>query len=67
MPRSGQNGVPVARCGSPARGPIRQIVVTGLGRDRPTLLLSNHFRETPRELTSAMRAATGSRTAWASA
>jgi hypothetical protein len=31
-------------------GPIRQIAVTGLGRDRPTLLLSNHFEETPREL-----------------
>jgi hypothetical protein len=31
-------------------GPIRQIVVTGLGRDRPTLFLSNHFEETPREL-----------------
>jgi hypothetical protein len=31
-------------------GPIRQIAVTGLGRDRPTLLISNHFEETPREL-----------------
>ena len=31
-------------------GPIRQIAVTGLGRDRPTLFLSNHFGETPREL-----------------
>ena len=31
-------------------GPIRQIAVTGLGRDRPTLFLSNHFEETPREL-----------------
>ena len=28
-------------------GPIRQIAVTGLGRDRPTLFLSNHFEETP--------------------
>jgi hypothetical protein len=33
-----------------SEGPIRQIVVTGLGRDRPTLFLSNHFEETPREL-----------------
>jgi hypothetical protein len=31
-------------------GPIRQIAVTGLGRARPTLFLSNHFEETPREL-----------------
>ena len=31
-------------------GPIRQIAVTGLGRDRPTLFLSNDFEETPREL-----------------
>jgi hypothetical protein len=31
-------------------GPIRQIAVTGLGREQPTLLLSNHFEETPREL-----------------
>ena len=31
-------------------GPIRQIAVTGLGRERPTLVLSNHFEETPREL-----------------
>lgn len=31
-------------------GPIRQVAVTGLGRDRPTLFLSNHFEETPREL-----------------
>jgi hypothetical protein len=31
-------------------GPIRQIAVTGLGRERPTLLISNHFEETPREL-----------------
>lgn len=30
-------------------GPIRQIAVTGLGRDRPTLFLSNDFEETPRE------------------
>ena len=27
-------------------GPIRQIAVTGLGRDRPTLFLSNDFEET---------------------
>ena len=31
-------------------GPIRQIAVTGLGRERPTLFLSNNFEETPREL-----------------
>src|SRR6476620_9550051 len=31
-------------------GPIRQFAVTGLGRDRPTLFLSNHFEETPRNL-----------------
>jgi hypothetical protein len=31
-------------------GPIRQIAVTGLGRDHPTLFLSNDFEETPREL-----------------
>src|SRR3954454_18375676 len=31
-------------------GPVRQIAVTGLGPDRPTLFLSNHFEETPREL-----------------
>ena len=30
--------------------PIRPIAVAGLGRDRPTLFLSNHFEETPREL-----------------
>jgi hypothetical protein len=31
-------------------GVIRQIAVTGLGRDRPTLFLSNDFEETAREL-----------------
>jgi hypothetical protein len=31
-------------------GPIRQIAVAGLGRDQPTLFLSNDFEETPREL-----------------
>jgi len=31
-------------------GMIRQIAVTGLGRDRPTLFISNNFEETPREL-----------------
>jgi hypothetical protein len=31
-------------------GPIRQIAVTGLGRDRPTLFLSNDFEETPLDL-----------------
>jgi hypothetical protein len=31
-------------------GALRQVAVTGLGRDRPTLFLSNHPEETPREL-----------------
>jgi hypothetical protein len=31
-------------------GPIRQIAVAGLGRDQPTLFLSNNVEETPREL-----------------
>ena len=31
-------------------GLVRQIAVTGLGRDQPTLFLSNNFQETPREL-----------------
>jgi hypothetical protein len=31
-------------------GPIRQVAVTGLGREDPTLFLSNHFEETPRDL-----------------
>jgi hypothetical protein len=31
-------------------GPIRQVAVTGLGRDQPTLFLTNQFEETPREL-----------------
>ncbi len=31
-------------------GLIRQIAVSGLGRDRPTLFISNHMDETPREL-----------------
>jgi hypothetical protein len=31
-------------------GPIRQIAVAGLGRDQPTLFLSNDFEETPRAL-----------------
>ena len=31
-------------------GPIRQIAVTGLGRDQPTLFRSSNFEETPREL-----------------
>lgn len=31
-------------------GPIRQVAVTGLGRARPTLFLSNQFEETPRAL-----------------
>src|SRR4051794_17523637 len=33
-----------------SEGSIRQVAVTGLGRDRPTLFLSNDFEETPREL-----------------
>ena len=31
-------------------GPLRQIAVAGLGRERPTLFLSNNFEQTPREL-----------------
>jgi hypothetical protein len=31
-------------------GLIRQMAVSGLGRDRPTLFISNHMDETPREL-----------------
>ena len=31
-------------------GLVRQIAVTGLGRDQPTLFLSNNFQQTPREL-----------------
>jgi hypothetical protein len=31
-------------------GPIRQVAVAGLGREEPTLFLSNHFEATPREL-----------------
>lgn len=31
-------------------GPLRQIAVAGLGRDQPTLFLSNHLQQTPREL-----------------
>jgi hypothetical protein len=31
-------------------GPIRQVAVTGLGREEPTLFLSNDFDETPRDL-----------------
>ncbi|HEU4677976.1 MAG TPA: hypothetical protein VFS35_00550 [Terrimicrobiaceae bacterium] len=31
-------------------GQIRQIAVTGLGRDQPTLFLTNNFTETPRQL-----------------
>ena len=31
-------------------GDIRQIAVTGLGREQPTLFLSNNFAATPREL-----------------
>jgi hypothetical protein len=31
-------------------GPIRQLAVTGLGRERATLFLMNHFEETPRAL-----------------
>ena len=33
-----------------SEGPIRQIAVTGLGRDQPTLFLSHDFEETAREL-----------------
>jgi hypothetical protein len=31
-------------------GPVRQLAVTGLGREQPTLFLSNNFEETPRSL-----------------
>src|SRR5262249_4387883 len=31
-------------------GPIRQVAVTGLGREEPTLFLSNDFEATPRDL-----------------
>jgi hypothetical protein len=31
-------------------GEVRQVAVTGLGRDQPTLFLSNNFTETAREL-----------------
>jgi hypothetical protein len=31
-------------------GPIRQVAVTGLGREQPTLFVSNNFERTPREL-----------------
>jgi hypothetical protein len=31
-------------------GPVRQIAVTGLGREEPTLFLTNHFETRPREL-----------------
>jgi hypothetical protein len=32
------------------KGPIRQIAVNGLGREQPTLFLTNHFEARPREL-----------------
>jgi hypothetical protein len=50
------------RCRTPARyiettlrlrgydGPLRQVAVADLGRERPTLLLSNNSKETPRKL-----------------
>jgi hypothetical protein len=31
-------------------GPVRQIAVTGLGREQPTLFLTNHFEARPRDL-----------------
>ena len=31
-------------------GPIRQLAVDGLGREKPTLFLSNHFEETARNV-----------------
>ena len=31
-------------------GPIRQLAVDGLGREKPTLFLSNQFQETARSL-----------------
>ena len=32
------------------KGPLRQVAVEGLGREAPTLFLSNNFTETPRSL-----------------
>jgi hypothetical protein len=31
-------------------GPVRQLAVTGLGREEPTLFLTNHFEARPRDL-----------------
>jgi hypothetical protein len=31
-------------------GPVRQIAVTGLGREEPTLFLTNHFKVRPRDM-----------------
>ena len=39
----------VVRLGDSA-GTIRQIAVTGLGRERPTLLLTNHIEASPRDI-----------------
>lgn len=33
-------------------GPVRQLAVTGLGREGPTLFLTNHFEARPRDLIS---------------
>ena len=32
------------------RGPVRQVAVTGLGREEPTLFVTNHFEVRPRQL-----------------
>jgi len=32
------------------QGPMRQVAITGLGNERPTLLISNNFQETARNL-----------------
>jgi hypothetical protein len=34
-------------------GPVRQVAVTGLGREEPTLFLTNHFEARPRDLISS--------------
>ena len=48
-------------------GPIRQIAVDGLGREKPTLFLSNNFQETARNLIIRYAGATASRMASGSA
>ena len=47
------------------RGGLRQIAVTGLGRDQPTLVLSNNFEATARQILTRYTGAMGSRIRWA--